>query len=1459
MSREPAGRSGVTLHWLTRRLDIVVLAVLAYVPALASSPGRMPADTKLYLYTDPGGLLGRAASTFEPDQFAGWVPHQQITYLWPSGPWFWLFETLAVPDWIAHRLWIGTIMFAAGLGARQCARLLGHSGAPVLAAATVYQLSPLLLPYVSRTSLLLLPWAGLGWIVAATVRASRPEGRPASWFVRWREPAIIALIVATVGSVNATALAMIVPAPAIWLVYAAVCKITPIGQIVRLAFRVGVACVTVSLWWIAMLVVQSRSGAPVLLYSETLEDVSRNSTGSEVLRGLGYWLFYGRDAFSATTTSSLSYLTRTGAILISFTLPIMGLAGLAFGRSTHRRFAAALTVVGMIVAVGVHPLGDSSLLVRLLTGDNDTGLALALRSSTRALPVMVLGLALGTAALVERLPVSTLVRQAPTGLTWRRVAAGAVVFVAVVNMPALWKAQVVDPAIDRDSDLPQAWTEAAARLDAQPGDTRVMQLPGAEFGAFDWGFTVDQPLVSATDRAVVTRDLLPLGAPAAMDLLYAFDDRVQTGVLEPASVSPIARLFAVGTIWLANDIDSLRFRTPPAGSLDAVMAAAPGIESPESFGQRSATVQMFDLFGRPLVDADSIGEPSTQPASVSLLDVDDALEVTRVKTDVVIVSGSGDGLVDAAAAGLIDGSELIRYGTGTDAIGDTDRVIITDSNRDRARHWRSSQDVTGLTEPGGPGSDVLVDTAADQRLDPLGTQDDARAQTIAMQRGPVMAIASDYGEPFAYRPEDRAVMAIDGDLATAWSVGDHGDPVGALLRLTTAESVSTLVLHQLPAAAGGRQISSIDITTGGRTQSVNLTSASFAGSGQTVVLDHPATGTIDIEITAVTLGDVAQAASRTGVGFVEIDTGLGATTEFVRPPIDTLERLSPDRGPLDIVFTRDRVEATSFWRSDPEPVLRRLLPLTSGGTFDVDVTVRLDQRATDAELAAVIGDEGAVANRRLPGVIHRGSAAVDGDLATTWLTPIDDAVGATLAITESSGPVTALDLVQPVGAWSTITQMTVAGSGGEVRVDVAAPDAAGRSSVPIQAGLIGAGESFSLTITAIEPVTSAERRYGDTITMPAGIAELTGSAGITAPASNAAERVVTRGCDDPPHLSVDDTPLRTEFSATVEQLLSGRAAVGTSCAGPLDLHPGDHTIVAASATDTGFTVDRVVLSTSDRPAADDAGATGAAMVTVRKRDTQHRTVELDCPAGCWLVFGMGHNPAWAATGPMGDLGAPVVVDGGFNGWYIGPSSGRQTVTIRWTEQRPVTFGLIASLLAVLACCAAVAASRRRRRTTVTNQVDGDVHHDDDDDDGEGEGDAQQVLPSHSAAVWGKLGIAAGAVALTVTPLGGLAVFAIGACEVLVRRWFRPVSLTAIAGLAAAAFVAASVAVIERRDTPFPDAGWTTLFDHLNALAISAVALVAVSTLLSPRQDVSTSKWRTVSSRRSAGPTPSGSR
>ena len=174
----------------------------------------MPADTKLYLYLDPGRLIGDAASTLDPRQFAGWVPHQHIAYLWPAGPWFWLFERLGVPDWVAHRLWIGTLLLAAGSACAGRPACSGSASSRRSVAAIVYQLSPYVLPYVSRTSVMLLPWAGLGWIVGFTIGRHavatwrRPCGDRAAWCSRS-------------GRSTPRRLAMIVPAPVLWLVHAA--------------------------------------------------------------------------------------------------------------------------------------------------------------------------------------------------------------------------------------------------------------------------------------------------------------------------------------------------------------------------------------------------------------------------------------------------------------------------------------------------------------------------------------------------------------------------------------------------------------------------------------------------------------------------------------------------------------------------------------------------------------------------------------------------------------------------------------------------------------------------------------------------------------------------------------------------------------------------------------------------------------------------------------------------------------------------------------------------------------------------------------------------------------------------------------------------------------------------------------------------------------------------------------
>lgn len=1389
--------------WYERVLTptYVALALLAYLPALTAAPGRMPSDSKLYLYLDPGRFFADAASTFDGRQFAGWVPHQHVAYLWPSAPWFWLFDTLGVPDWIAHRLWIGTIMLAAGLGVRWCARLLGLGATAAFAAAITYQLSLYVLPYVSRTSVMLLPWAGLGWIVAFTIRATRRHS--------WTDPAAIALVVLTVGAVNATALAMIVPAPAWWLLHAAWRRSVSWRDAAIVALRVTLLSTVVSMWWIAMLAIQSRYGTDVLPYSESLADVSLTATAPETWRSLGYWLFYVRDPYAATTTESLRYLSSSVSIAVSYALPLLGLVGLTWCRWAHRRFAAGLIGIGLVLAVGVHPIDDRSPLMRLLAGD-DGGLALALRSSTRALPVMGLGLALALAMAIEAAGEIRLRRLRRVRGSW---ALGAVVTIlAVVNLPSLWTGAFVDPALERDQDPPESWSAAADALDRIGDDGRVLQVPGAEFGAYRWGYTVDQPLPGLTDKPLITRDLLPLGSGPAMDLLYAFDDRIQDGVLEPDSIAPVARLMGVDTIWLTNDLAVERFRTARPEVVADVVAGAPGIGEPAGFGEPSR--QRPEL---PMVDERALGDPRVgEPApDVELVTVEQPGRLVRAAADVLVVSGSGDGLVDAAAAGLFDATDVVvRYSAdlGDDRVATIDdavAVIVTDSNRDRARHWRSSQDTTGFTETGGDADDLLTSAAADARLELFDTTDPT-TQTVATQLGPVVATASSYGEPFAYLPEHRPFMAVDGDLGTAWLVGEHGDPVGETLRLEFAEPVDRLTLRQ-PGGVGDRHITWISYRTddqAGIGGTIPLDENSWVGSGAVLELAAPV-DSIDLTILEVGGGTPFTASAVAPVGFVEVETVLGPSTEVVRSPIDATTAVDSDT-PLAHVLTRLRTDPMDRWRDDPEPAIVREIDVPNARTFDVGLTARVDARAGDDVLAGWFGWP-AVASTRLTGSLRNaGVAALDGDDSTAWITAFGEAHGATLS-TSTDTPLGRLTVRQPVTGFSRVTSLVIRAEGEERRVALE-PDAAGTATVVIEPPLPAGPLDFVLA--EVDEQITVDRRYGDPTPLPASIVEFRFDG---QPAVEPLDSVRTNSpCTTV--ATVDGQAVDATIAITDDGWLDGEPVAVVPCDPTIRLTAGRH-LVESTTGPLPITLDRVVLD--DGVAGALARTAPAPEVVVIDSDRFERTVEVGpCPDGCWLVLGEGVNEAWSASGPGGDLGAPVTVDGGFNGWWIAPTTGVVTVDVRWTAQRTLTWSLLLSAGGALVSVGLI----RRDRVQGRRRDD----------------DAQPIPRPESLPVWtwgpteavpiGRALVIAGvwiaACAVLIGPQWALCGLLGGAAVVGLRR-HRWVEMTALASLLV---VAGIVVLRERRTAPPADGAWPGVFESLHGLGMFAVACVIVAAL-----------------------------
>ena len=334
-------------------LGYAALAAVAYLPVILSSRGKVAADTKQYLYLDPGRLMSRALSMWDPHVGMGTVTHQTIGYLFPMGPYYWLLDKLGSPDWLAQRLWLGSLLFGAALGVLYLFRTFGIRGGGVVVAALAYMLSPYVLDYSARISVLLMPWAALPWMIGVVRKGLRDGG--------WRYPAIFALIVQLVGGVNATALLFAIVGPALWIVYAWLIARDVSGRrALSVSLRTAGLTIVTSLWWIAGLRMQGAYGLDILKFTETVEAVARTSTPNEVLRGLGYWFFYGQDRLGPWIEASSDYTQHAVVISAGYALVALSLFAAGLVRWRHRVFFIALTVIGVVIAVGAYPYGHPS-------------------------------------------------------------------------------------------------------------------------------------------------------------------------------------------------------------------------------------------------------------------------------------------------------------------------------------------------------------------------------------------------------------------------------------------------------------------------------------------------------------------------------------------------------------------------------------------------------------------------------------------------------------------------------------------------------------------------------------------------------------------------------------------------------------------------------------------------------------------------------------------------------------------------------------------------------------------------------------------------------------------------------------------------------------------------------------------------------------------------------------------
>mgnify|MGYP003336149229 FL=1 len=202
-----------------------------------------------------------------------------------------------------------------------------------------------------------------------------------------------------------------------------------------------------------------------------------------------------------------------------------------------------------------------------------------------------------------------------------------------------------------------------------------------------------------------------------------------------------------------------------------------------------------------------------------------------------------------------------------------------------------------------------------------------------------------------------------------------------------------------------------------------------------------------------------------------------------------------------------------------------------------------------------------------------------------------------------------------------------------------------------------------------------------------------------------------------------------------------------------------------------------------------------------------------CPNGCWLILGEGYNRGWSASIDGHDLGAPVQVAGGFNGWWLEGSEGSVRVDMEWKPQTPVTIAILLSVLGTLLCLW-LAWPRRGRDTSAPLRV----------------APPRFTRESHRPVGLVVALVASASVvalaALVASP-STLTLAAVPAAVVLVSR--RPRSAGA-AGTILSMALAAQIVHRQIQHRWLADAAWPIRFDDLHRAGIVVVVLLLVGAL-----------------------------
>ncbi len=1317
------------------------MAILCYLPLIFTKPGLVSVDSKQYLYLDPQKYMVQSASIWSPNIDMGTVTHQIIGFLMPMSEWYAVFAFLHIPVYLAQRLWLGSVYFMAGSGVFYFCRSLGLSKAGSTLSGVAYMLSPYMFQYEISMSDLLLPMAALGWMMGFTIKALRD--RKDIYCL------LFAIAVAISSTINATSFIYVAIGPVLLVIHSLVVRDTTLRRAISVSVKCLLLSFLVSLYWIEGLIIEGAYGVNILKLSESLTAISATSSPAEVFRGLGYWYFYASDSYGPIVKAAVQYQSWVWLLLISLVIPSVAIVSALFIKWRYKSLSLGLILVGLVISVGLYPLSNPSPIgSKVETYMNTTELGLALRSTTRATPIVVLGLAMLLGALSSLL----LQRSIRTGGIFTVL----MLLLTMLNAPGVFIGDTVTSNMARGA-IPSYWTQAGKYLNSKSNLTRVLQEPGQPFETYNFGTTIDPILPGLTNRPTVERRQVPLGSNYGVNLLDNLDNQFQRSDLNPNGLSAILKLMSAGDMLITNDVAYERYQVPPPQiTMSMLDPLPPGFDQPKTFGSKTTDFPPYQL---PYFDPQTLTGSEGVNRQYPLVDfpVKNARPIVRLESAQIplIIDGDGLGVIEAANAGLLKNNPTIFYAASKTKSqlrtlakqGAT--LVVTDSNRKQTKIWSTFADQNGEIETPGQSFANANNNETDFNIFPDASNS---TKTTVFYENVDSITASSYGYPYGFAPELRPYSAFDGHLSTAWMTGALGNPVGQWIsvKLNSAVTSNKIRINQMLSETPDRWIDKLKITlylksAEVKTFTVDLDASSRAPSGQVINFNETKFDNAKFTITGVHNSNSTPISS---VGISQININNIFAKEVVKPPSDLLSAVgnlsSTDR--LIYIFSRQMVGEGSS-RTSPEVNITRQMTVPTPRKFLIAGDATLSSSVSDSRINSIIygnrleGSNFAVTNSssKLQGDVGAYSGSIDtGNNNSAWISTYGTS-GLPGSWIEFDSPKfirfnEATLTVYDDGMHSLPSQIDISTESGRRVIQL-------NKNVPFKTknNLLTfnlrfptlSGKRIRMTIDAVRPVTP-KNYYGSTpATLPIAVSHFNVGYAASLPSNEITTSTILTGSytasdnllavpQFPKNLpyncrndlaSIDGEPIWLNIVGSVNSALEGKYLGVVGCgpdAGGINVGTGQHIVETALGSKLGINIDQIEFDSLNTfqtppikskafgyltPATTTKVPGSIKLLSMGNTDIKIKVDTYGKPL--WVVLGENFSTGWQARilGSVQNKNAlnsqPSLIDAYANGWLLNPQSKQQIyeIELSFVPQKTINYSLVISFGTLFICIA----------------------------------------------------------------------------------------------------------------------------------------------------------------------------